>query len=92
MKLSVVAQNVFCTFLLTLTVLIHLLSGTLAAQNFSCPAGQYDVMTYFAMTGQARNNQFAHGRPNSIYTEVYPNMDFATSGYWFWLKSPSAHG
>lgn len=75
-----------------LAALVIFLPGTLLAQTFSCPAGQYDVMTYFAMAGQARNNQFMQGHPNSIYTEVYPNMDFATSGYWFWLKSPSAHG
>jgi hypothetical protein len=32
------------------------------------------------------------GSPTPIYTEVFPNEDFAASGYWFWLKSPSAHG
>jgi hypothetical protein len=30
------------------------------------------------------------GQPNPIYTEVFPNQDFATTGYWFWLKSASA--
>lgn len=72
--------------------LVIFLPATLLAQNFSCPAGQYDTMAYFAMSAQARNNEFMYGHPNSIYTEVYPNMDFAKSGYWFWLKSPSAHG
>ena len=32
------------------------------------------------------------GKPNSIYTEVFPNEDFAAAGYWFWLKSSKAHG
>jgi hypothetical protein len=62
------------------------------AQAFSCPAGQIDVMKYFAMDQQKRPNQFMSGSPNPIYTEVYPNQDFATSGYWFWLKSPNADG
>ena len=92
MKLSPATPKLPLILPIGLTVLIFILSGTLTAQSFSCPAGQYDVMAYFAMSAQARNNQFMHGHPNSIYTEVYPNMDFATSGYWFWLKSASAHG
>ncbi len=61
-------------------------------QNLSCPAGQTDVMQYFAMNKQTRALQFMNGQPNSIYTEVFPDQDFASSGYWFWLKSASAHG
>jgi hypothetical protein len=49
-------------------------------------------MQYFAMDQQNRETQFMNGQPNPIYTEVFPNEDFAASGYWFWLKSPSAHG
>lgn len=72
-------------------------TATLGAQeapvtNFSCPAGEVDVMKYFAMGGQTRSTQFMAGQPNSIYTEVFPDQDFARQGYWFWLKSPQAHG
>jgi hypothetical protein len=49
-------------------------------------------MQYFAMDQQDRETQFMNGQTNPIYTEVFPNEDFAASGYWFWLKSPSAHG
>jgi len=49
-------------------------------------------MQYFAMNKQTRDSQFMGGSPNPIYTEVFPDQDFASSGYWFWLKSPSAHG
>lgn len=73
-------------------VLVLSLSGNLVAQTFSCPAGQIDTMKYFAMAQQARANQYMGGSPNGIYTEVYPNQDFAGTGYWFWLKSRSAHG
>lgn len=62
------------------------------AQEFSCPSGQTDVMKYFAMSRDNRAKYFLEGTPNSIYTEVYPNEDFAPEGYWFWLKSPKAHG
>jgi hypothetical protein len=73
-------------------VSVLFLESSLSAQAFSCPAGQIDVMKYFAMDQQRRPNQFMSGSPNPIYTEVYPNQDFASSGYWFWLKSPSANG
>jgi hypothetical protein len=49
-------------------------------------------MQYFAMSQQNRASQFRNGQPNPIYTEVFPDQDFAGSGYWFWLKSTSAHG
>lgn len=61
-------------------------------ESFSCPAGQEDVMQFFAMSQQNRANHFMSGQPNPIYTEVFPDDDFAVSGYWFWLKSASAHG
>jgi hypothetical protein len=83
-----VAISIFC---LCLTLFI-LLAPSSSAQTFSCPAGRIDVMKYFAMDQQRRPNQFMSGSPNPIYTEVYPNQDFAASGHWFWLKSPSAHG
>jgi hypothetical protein len=69
-----------------------LLSGTLFAQQFSCSSGQSDMMKYFVMSQENRANHFTKGTKNSIYTEVLPNEDFAENGYWFWLKSPSAHG
>lgn len=49
-------------------------------------------MQYFAMDMQNRATQFMNGQPNPIYTQVFPNEDFAATGYWFWLKSASAHG
>ena len=49
-------------------------------------------MQYFALGQQFRSSQFMNGQPNPIYTQVYPNQDFAPSGYWFWLKSATAHG
>ena len=79
-------------FWTSLVALVLLLASPLSAQTFACPAGQVDVMTYFAMNQAKRPLQFMSGSPNPIYTEVYPNQDFASSGYWFWLKSPTAHG
>ena len=35
---------------------------------------------------------FMSGKPNPLYTEVFPSEDFAAAGYWFWLKSSKAHG
>lgn len=58
----------------------------------ACPAGQEDVMQYFVLNKQTRHSQFMNGQPNPIYTEVFPDEDFATTGYWFWLKSAKAHG
>ena len=49
-------------------------------------------MQYFVLNKQARETQFMSGQPNPIYTEVFPDQDFAASGYWFWLKSAKAHG
>jgi hypothetical protein len=49
-------------------------------------------MQYFVMGKQARDRQFISGTANPLYTEVFPDEDFGTSGYWFWLKSPGAHG
>jgi len=61
-------------------------------QGFPCPSGQSDVMKYFVTGKQVRDSQFMNGQQNPIYTEVFPDQDFAASGYWFWLKSASAHG
>ena len=49
-------------------------------------------MQYFVMDQQDRASQFMNGQQNPIYTEVFPDEDFAASGYWFWLKSAGAHG
>ena len=68
------------------------ISSIAAAQTFSCPNGQIDVMKYFAMGESKRAAHFMGGAPNPIYTEVLPNQDFAAAGYWFWLKSAKAHG
>jgi hypothetical protein len=72
--------------------LFLLLSGTVFAQEFSCPDGQADVMKYFVMSQQDRADEFMSGPTNPIYTDVFPNEDFADEGYWFWLKSATANG
>jgi len=78
------------------TILLCLLSLSLAkaaiSQTFSCPAGKADVMKYFVMGAGLRTSEFMAGNPNGIYTQVFPNRDFASAGYWFWLKTPQAHG
>lgn len=68
------------------------MSAAAQAQEFSCPRGHSDVMKYFAMSKENRAKAFLQGEPNSIYSEVFPDEDFAPEGYWFWLKSPKAHG
>jgi len=75
-----------------LAACVVLLSGTLFAQDFSCPAGQADVMKYFVMAKENRASQFMSGSKNPIYTEVFPDQDFADAGYWLWLKSASGNG
>jgi hypothetical protein len=60
--------------------------------QFACPAGESDMMKYFALAQENRSDHYLTGSKNSIYTEVFPNEDFADSGYWFWLKSAAAHG
>jgi hypothetical protein len=75
-----------------LFVFLCLFPTTLASQAFSCPKGQADVMKYFVMSGDKRASHFLEGRPNPIFTRVFADIDFATTGYWFWLKSSRAHG
>ena len=75
-----------------LAVLVLLLPVTGLAQDFSCPAGQTDVMKYFVMAKENRASQFMSGTKNPIYTKVFPNLDFAQAGYWFWLKSAAGNG
>ena len=70
----------------------HSAALPLPATTFFCPSGTEDVMHYFVMDKEHRATQFLSGTKNPIYTEVFPNEDFAARGYWFWLKSPSAHG
>jgi hypothetical protein len=59
---------------------------------FSCPAGQEDAMQYFVMRKDLRENHYLSGEANPSYTKIFPDADFAPSGYWFWLKSSDAHG
>ena len=59
---------------------------------FSCPAGQEDAMQYFVMRKDLREDHYLSGEANPSYTKIFPDVDFAPSGYWFWLKSPEAHG
>lgn len=74
-------------------LLLFLLVATASfAQNFACPSGTADMMKYFAMSEARRPLYHMAGSANPIYSEVFPNQDFAQSGYWLWLKSASAHG
>jgi hypothetical protein len=75
-----------------LAAFVILFSGTLFAQEFSCPSGEADVMKYFVMAQENRADQFMSGTKNPIYTKVFPDQDFADHGYWFWLKSASGNG
>jgi hypothetical protein len=79
-------------FFLFLFPSLFMLSGTLLAQEFSCPDGQIDVMKYFVMSESLRSNEYMSGTTNPIYTKVFPDEDFAEEGYWFWLKSATANG
>lgn len=83
---------VFVYSLISLISLNAILGGSSAAQTFSCPLGQVDVMKYFALSAQKRPIEFMSGTANPIYTHVFPNQDFATGGFWLWLKSTTAHG
>jgi hypothetical protein len=49
-------------------------------------------MKYFAMSRDRRADHFLKGQPNSVFTTVFPDTDFAATGYWIWLKGPQAHG
>jgi hypothetical protein len=75
-----------------LVLFISLFPASLASQDFSCPTGQADMMKYFAMSRDKRIDHFLKGRPNAIFTAVFPDSDFAPTGYWVWLKSAQAHG
>jgi hypothetical protein len=59
---------------------------------FSCPAGQEDAMRYFIMRKDLRENHYLSGDANPSYNRIFPDLDFAPFGYWFWLKSSEAHG
>jgi len=59
---------------------------------YSCPPGQEDAMQYFVMRKELRENHYLSGEANPIYTNIFPDVDFAPAGYWFWLKSSEAHG
>ena len=75
-----------------LTAVLLFAPCSLLAQDFACPSGQADMMKYFVMAHDFRQNHFLEGKPNPIYTQVFPDRDFSANGYWLWLKSPRAHG
>ncbi|HJT72050.1 MAG TPA: hypothetical protein VJ731_17755, partial [Terriglobales bacterium] len=56
---------------------VSLFPTALVSQVFSCPAGQEDTMKYFAMSRDRRTDHFVKGQPNSIFTIVFPDNDFA---------------
>jgi len=80
---------------ISVTVLILFsLSGSLwgGTGEFACPAGKEDMMKYFVMDQSRRSGSFLKGSANSIYTQVFPDQDFAAEGHWFWLKSAAGNG
>src|SRR5262245_50513424 len=54
-----------------LFVFLSLSQTKLLSQTFSCPTGQADMMKYFAMSGDKRDNH--NGQPNPIFTRVFPD-------------------
>lgn len=70
----------------------HEKQGSSELPLFFCPAGQEDAMQYFVMRKDLRDNHYLSGEANPSYTKIFPDVDFAPSGYWFWLKSSEAHG
>jgi hypothetical protein len=77
---------------LVVSLAVLFFSHAVPAQTYSCPAGKADIMKYFVMGQDSRADQHMSGKSNPIYTSVFPNEDFAESGYWFWLKSADAEG
>jgi hypothetical protein len=71
---------------------LAILAQMMFAQTFSCPTGEIDVMKYFVMAQSYRASQYMSGTKNPIYTKVFPDQDFAETGYWFWLKSAAGNG
>src|SRR5947199_10689247 len=59
---------------------------------FSCPAGQEDAMQYFVMRKDLREDHYLSGEANPSYTKIFPDVDFATAGYLFWLTSHEVYG
>ena len=55
-----------------LIALFLLVPFSLKAQTFSCPAGEADVMKYFVMGQERRTDHFLDGKPNPIYTNLFP--------------------
>ncbi len=75
-----------------LLFLCSLFPLTLAAQEFSCPSGEADIMKYFVLDQTLRADHYLNGDPNPLFTKVFSDEDFSAAGYWFWLKSPEAQG
>jgi hypothetical protein len=60
-----------------LIALFLLAPFSLRAQTFACPTGQADVMKYFVMGEERSAGHFLNGKPNPIYTILFPDSDFA---------------
>src|SRR5947208_15765792 len=63
-----------------------------SSELFSCPAGQEDAMQYFVMRKDLRENHYLSGEAKPSYTRIFPDVDFAATGYLFFLKIPEAPG
>jgi hypothetical protein len=85
-------MKILLALCLLLPALLSVFAAAQEPATFSCPAGKADIMKYFVMSKSKRSDHYLTGSTNSVYTQVFPNEDFAPHGYWFWLKSPKAHG
>lgn len=78
---------------LVLALFVFFAASAFAA-NFSCPAGQEDMLAYWIMAYPARQTSFmGPGNANPIYTIIAPDLGqlFASSGYFVWTKSRSGY-
>jgi hypothetical protein len=70
------------------------LSGTAAAQSFSCPSGTEDMLNYFVMAYPNRVDRYmGPGNSNPIYSSINPELQSAVpaQGYFVWTKSLSGY-
>ncbi|MGH9512225.1 MAG: hypothetical protein ACRD2U_08825 [Terriglobales bacterium] len=66
-----------------------------AQSSFTCPTGYEDMMNYFVMAYPNRvDNHMGPGNANAVYSAIFPDdntNNYAASGYFLWIKSPSGY-
>ena len=70
------------------------LSGTAAAQSFSCPSGTEDMLNYFVMAYPNRVDRYmGPGNANPIYSSINPELQSVVpaQGYFVWTKSVNGY-